>query len=231
MRGRGRGGGERVHYCNHVSGHALPVCAAAGAGGRVEARVPYTAVICCWRVKLFNPVGINHSRARPKFMHRSRGRMRAARLEIFAPRLPGRTVPRIRRAPACPRRRRANPAGSDSEDGATRFPPNPPCPRYSAIYGTRYSGIARFFLLFFFSFFSGDRDKFRRALFRSGSLHKQLRSAIFFSTSGPIPLSCGYRVPNAQSALLVYTRQTFIFANSLFEEFRELNEILLLSII
>lgn len=24
--------------------------------------MPYTAVICCWRVKLFNPAGINHSR-------------------------------------------------------------------------------------------------------------------------------------------------------------------------
>lgn len=108
-------------------------------------------------------------------MHRSRARMHAAprrdaRLEIFA---------------------RARPSRKDRSPrrvvGPRRAPGN-----VSAIYGTRYSEIARAFSPLFF--FPSDRDKFRDP----AVCIKQLQSAISFQRSASIPLSAVivYRMPN-----------------------------------
>lgn len=94
---------------------------------RESTRVPYTGVICCWRVKLFNPAGINHSRHVRNLCTpepRQNARRTAPRLEIFAHALPERKD----RSPRPSRRRLlgvalcpgVNSAGSDSEDQRER---------------------------------------------------------------------------------------------------------------
>lgn len=195
-------------------GHARPVCAVAGVGRRVEARVPYTTVICCWRVKLFNPGGINHSWARPKFMHRSRARMQAANIRAAPSRKDRSPHPSC---PGVPRRHaRTNPAGSDSEDGATRFSPAIPWDLRNSIFRDRV----------LFPFFSANAINFvarcpdpavcinncnRRSFFQC-SAWSRYRAVIV------------YRMSNQCSRLYV---TDFYFCEFLIRRIRKLNEILL----
>jgi len=87
--------GTRVH-CNHVSIGAYTLAVRVRAWRRVVARAVHgTAVICCWRVKLFNPIYASEPRQNARGMRTVARNIRA--------RLPGRIVPRVascrRRAP------------------------------------------------------------------------------------------------------------------------------------
>jgi len=159
--------GSAYVHCNHVAasrrrrrrwgGYARCTSTTYTKGAGRSTRVPYTAVICCWWVKLFNPAGINHSRhVRNLCTGAAPGCATRRATRNIRARPSGRTVSHVvsRRiastVPGVPRRLREF-AGNDSENSVSLL--------FPAIYGTRYSEIARVAFSFFLSlfFFTGER--------------------------------------------------------------------------